>query len=201
MVVRLHFATPPEITVHPVLIHVTGTYNGLTLDDVKPTQQQVDAVFNLLDGLYPAHVNRGSTYDITVSPAINKDDLLDRLRDYDGANGREMFVGLLPADQAGHKLAANEKNSDGSFVAGYGAVEGRGAWADADNAIDPAHELGHNIGFDRNGAAKTASQRMSAVSSRFHMPVLGAMASTTRIGGSFRAATIARTPRPIHMTS
>ena len=62
-----------------------------------------------------------------------------------------MYIGIFPSDQG--DFAANEHQSDGSFVAGYGTVGTPfcgtpGAWADANDPIDPAHELAHNIGFD-----------------------------------------------------
>ena len=146
---HLHFQQGPQITVDPVVIHVTGTYKGNTFNNVTPSDNQIDAIFQQINELYPARVVRGPRYDRTVSPAINRDDLLDIIKNYNGNSGREMFIGIFPGDQG--TFAANAGVIPGSFVAGYGAVGGRGAWANADNPIDPAHELAHNIGFDHWG--------------------------------------------------
>jgi hypothetical protein len=159
----LHFVPPPEITITPVYIHVTGSYRGQVYNDVKPMESQVDAIFQQINELYPAKVQRGPRHDITVDPGINKDDLLGRIQNFYGYDPclaqpttYNFYIGIFPGDQGNFNFAANEKQPDGSFVAGYGTVGvpfcgSPGAWANADNPIDPAHELGHNIGFDHWG--------------------------------------------------
>ena len=156
---HLHFVAPPQITVVPVVIHVTGSYHGRTFNDIQPSAAQVDKIFSQLNELYPAAVTRGATENITIAPGLGKDDLMGMIEDFYGGNlclhgspGSKFFIGILPADQAAHDLGANESGPNG-FVAGYASIGvpfcgNPGAWADADNPIDTAHELGHNIGFD-----------------------------------------------------
>jgi hypothetical protein len=110
--------------------------------------------------LYPAVVNRGATRTITIDPGISKDDLLGKIQDFYGidpcqaaAFSNNFYLGILPANQAGFDLGPNEKGVNGVFTAGYATVGvpfcgSPGAWANSENPIDPAHELGHNIGFD-----------------------------------------------------
>ncbi|HET6146650.1 MAG TPA: hypothetical protein VFH68_03905 [Polyangia bacterium] len=142
---HIHFEDPPVLTVTPVHIHVTGTRNGMTFTDVQPTDAQVNNIFQSLNELYPFRIVRGARVDRTVDPGISKGDLLDLIDDLD-AGDHELKIGLFPGPNKA--FAANEMMADGSIVAGYGAVGGRGAWADANLAADPAHELAHNIGFD-----------------------------------------------------
>jgi hypothetical protein len=143
-----HFQSTPQITINPVYIHVTGTYNGVTYNSVAPTDSQVDTIFQQLNELYPAHILRGLRYDITVDPAISKDDLLDRIKDVAGVGGiwargydpTKTFIGIFPNDKGNFPV-----NRD---AAGYGSVGGQGAWADATDPPAVAHEFGHNLGFD-----------------------------------------------------
>ena len=155
---HLHFEKELSVGIVPVIIHVTGSYQGHDYKDVKPSTGQVDYIFQQLNDLFPFPVQRDWTVDITVSPDISKDDLLSKIRDQYGwswcmyaTTGDLLFLGIFPGDQG--DFAANEHNPDGSFVAGY-ATNGKpfcsapGAWANADHAIDAAHELMHNFGFD-----------------------------------------------------
>jgi hypothetical protein len=153
VVVLLHFEPGPQITVHAVRFNITGTLSGANYNNVAPTDAQVQQVFDQLNEMYPAIVTRGSDRIINASPGASKESLLDSVGNFDPGTANEMFIGLLPADQATppFSFAANEKLSDGSIVAGLASVGGRGAWADANNPVDTAHELGHNIGFDHWG--------------------------------------------------
>jgi len=86
--------------------------------------------------------------------------LLGKIQDFYGidpcmaaAFTNNFFLGILPANQAGFDLGPNEKASNGTFTSGYATVGvpfcgSPGAWADSNDSIDPAHELGHNIGFE-----------------------------------------------------
>lgn len=146
---QLHFAKAPTMTVDPVVVHVTGSYNGKSYNNVQPSQQQIDNIFTVLNEMFPAKVIEGNRTDITVSPGISKDDLLG---DVGGCGFLQACasvgipLGIFPGDQG--PFGPNEKQPDGSIVVGYGKVGGLGAWADANAPVDSAHELGHNIGFD-----------------------------------------------------
>ena len=148
----LRFVTPPSITVYPVLIHLTGPYKGANYNDLQPKPEQVDRIFQQLNELYPVRVVRGQTLHIYRKPSISKDDLLDAINAFSDGNGSHLYVGIFPADQAGFDLAANERNPiTGVFISGLSWNNDRGAWADANDSMDPAHELGHNIGFEHWG--------------------------------------------------
>jgi hypothetical protein len=147
--VQIHFIDPPTLTVNPVFIHISGTYKGRTWNDAKPAQVQVDKFITIMNELYPARVMLGARYDRTLSPDQDEGALLDVVSGLSAPNNQTVFLGIFPDDQVPlGTAAAVHKNSDGSFVAGYGAVGGRGAWALASNPMDGAHEIGHNIGFD-----------------------------------------------------
>jgi hypothetical protein len=150
--IRLHlpFEAGPQITVHPVLLHVTGTFNGNTFNDVTPSEAQVQAIFQQINELYPAIVIRGQTIDRTITPDQSNDDLTNFMEGFDSNDGHEMFIGVFPGDQGAFR--ENVDPDDSRFrIAGTGVVGGRGAWGNANDPIDPAHELGHNIGFDHWG--------------------------------------------------
>jgi len=143
---HLHFVRGPTITVFPVYVHVTGSYNGQTYTDVQPSLSQVDAILTRMNELYPAHVRGDACLDITVSPSIDKEDLLDQIQNYDTGNPAELFLGIFPSAQSvpPYTFGPNEN----ATVAGYGSVGGAGAWSSADDPNAGAHELVHNIGFD-----------------------------------------------------
>ena len=63
---HLHFQQGPQITVDPVVIHVTGTYKGNTFNNVTPSDNQIDAIFQQINELYPARVG---TARATTAPS------------------------------------------------------------------------------------------------------------------------------------
>ncbi len=140
---HLHFAPEPRIVIHPVPIHVSGTYQGRTYDDIQPTEAQIQEVFRVFNELYPGRVDRGT--DIPLSgdfAGTSHDDMLDTLNDrfwYGPAN--EFYLGLFPAPPAGGSFAAND-------VGGVSYVGKRAVFAMAYDPVACVHEIGHAIGFD-----------------------------------------------------
>ena len=151
VVLHLHFQPAQRMVVDPVVIHVTGTYKGHTYNNVQPTQGEIDNIFTTLNEMYPQQVVVGKRTDITVSPGIGADDLVDDTFScgfLEACASVGWPLGIFPDNQG--QFAANAPVS-GGFIAGEARVGGAGAWADADNPEDSAHELGHNIGFDHWG--------------------------------------------------
>ncbi len=155
---HLHFHPKFTITVNPVIISVSGVLKGVTYNDVTPIDNQVNAIFLMLNELFPAEVMRGLTYRLTVSPDISAGDLKAQIRRFyplavrqSGPiflNDREFYLGIFPGDQ-GPDFAANFYK--GERITGFGRVSGLGAWANAGDPLAAAHELAHNIGFDHWG--------------------------------------------------
>jgi hypothetical protein len=136
---RLHFEPLPQITVHPVLLRVGGSYNGKPYGPHMPEPRQVDAIFNLMNKLYPLQVVRGPTLMHSINADITASDLLDEITDNFGTDSkpRDLYLGIAP-----------DKKFAATYEAGGVAWRGeRGAWADAGAPFSAAHEIGHNLGL------------------------------------------------------
>jgi hypothetical protein len=138
---HLRFLPVQQIIVNPVYLQVTGSYKGMTYNNVIPKTSQVDNIFQMLNELYPVSVIQGQSYYRTVSPGISSGDLIDFMRNnFSSNNDHEFFLGVFPDDQG--RFAPNID------AAGVAYIGTQSAWADADNPIAAAHELGHDIGFE-----------------------------------------------------
>jgi hypothetical protein len=143
---HLHFEKQEQIIVHPVLLRVSGSYNGQTYGPLMPQPVQVDAIFNLMNKLYPLRVVRGQTLRHSVNADITGSDLVSEIRNNFGTDSkpRELHLGIFPGDQG--DFAANERTPT-SVVTGKARRGERGAWSNADSPISAAHEIGHNLGL------------------------------------------------------
>jgi hypothetical protein len=131
---RVHFEPRPTIAVSPVYLHVITGANGAS---VVASEAQVNAIFTLLNKLYPARVVRAQRFDRYVAPTDDDETVLDVIKEFSSSSDQHLFLGIYPGDQ-------------GSFAPRYGGLAkrgGRGAWAQANDPFASAHELGHNTGL------------------------------------------------------
>jgi len=156
---HLSFRPTATIVVAPVIVTVDGTYvcnrgtkqgQSFSVNNLTPTQRQIDEFFRMLNILYPLNVVEGPTTNVVIDASGNDDDFLVGLVDsvYDSSQ-EDFALGIVPVDsRCRYSFGVNPMLPDGSVTTGKATVGGTGAWAMADIPADAAHELGHNIGFD-----------------------------------------------------
>lgn len=146
---HLRFQPRPKITVHPVLVRVTGEYDGFIYNHETPTSTQQIKIFRMLNSLYPAYVATGNLYALDVSPKVRQVDLLDAVESLSDDDPGTLFMAIMPVAKGTQPFPLQLEDVKPGYVTLGSAWRGQvAAWAMADQPMAAAHELGHELGFD-----------------------------------------------------